>query len=55
MGTLMIRSHDRALEHADPREDLACLEAFVLDNDDLVSLEEQIGRVNIFDALRHRW
>lgn len=40
------------LEPADPREDLACLEAFVLDNDDLVSLEEQIGRFNIFDALR---
>ncbi|HLL90178.1 MAG TPA: PD-(D/E)XK nuclease family protein [Tepidisphaeraceae bacterium] len=31
--------------------DLAELERFVADNDDLFALEEQIGRFNIFDAL----
>lgn len=30
---------------------LAALEAFVLDNDDLSALEEQVGRFNVFDAL----
>lgn len=34
-----------------PAEALAALEAFVVDNDDLVALEERIGRFNIFDAL----
>src|ERR1700741_354005 len=32
-------------------EDLAALEAFVVDNDDLLALESIIGRFNIFDAL----
>jgi len=31
--------------------DLQCLERFVADNDELFSLEEKIGRFNIFDAL----
>ncbi|MFQ5730420.1 MAG: PD-(D/E)XK nuclease family protein [Planctomycetaceae bacterium] len=31
---------------------LAALERFVVDNDDLLKLESQIGRFNIFDALR---
>ncbi len=30
---------------------LAALESFVVDNDDLLRLEERIGRFNIFDAL----
>ncbi|MEM9559335.1 MAG: PD-(D/E)XK nuclease family protein [Planctomycetota bacterium] len=34
-----------------PAEALAALESFVVDNDDLVALEERIGRFNIFDAL----
>jgi hypothetical protein len=32
-------------------EDLKALEAFVVDNDDLLALESIIGRFNIFDAL----
>lgn len=32
--------------------DLQALERFVVDNDDLLGLEERIGRFNIFDALR---
>jgi hypothetical protein len=32
--------------------DLQALERFVAENDDLLTLEEQIGRFNIFDALR---
>lgn len=32
-------------------EAIAALEAFVVDNDDLVQLEERIGKFNIFDAL----
>ena len=31
--------------------DLQALERFVAENDDLLALEEQIGRFNIFDAL----
>ena len=31
--------------------DLQALERFVAENDDLLKLEEQIGRFNIFDAL----
>lgn len=31
--------------------DLAALEQFVMDNDDLLALEERIGRFNIFDSL----
>jgi hypothetical protein len=34
------------------QESLAALERFVVDNDDLLELEEYIGRFNIFDALR---
>jgi hypothetical protein len=30
------------------------LEAFVVDNDDLLALESTIGRFNIFDALINR-
>jgi hypothetical protein len=39
---------------ADPSghtEPLAALERFVVENDDLLALEERIGRFNIFDAL----
>ena len=35
-----------------PNSDLQALERFVVDNDDLLALEELIGRFNIFDALR---
>lgn len=35
-----------------PETDLQALERFVVENDDLFALEEQIGRFNIFDALR---
>ena len=35
-----------------PNTDLQALERFVVDNDDLLALEERIGRFNIFDALR---
>jgi len=34
------------------KEALAALERFVVENDDLLELEERIGRLNIFDALR---
>jgi hypothetical protein len=34
-----------------PETDLQALERFVVENDDLLALEEQIGRFNIFDAL----
>ncbi|MBI1368585.1 MAG: hypothetical protein GC162_08005 [Planctomycetes bacterium] len=33
-----------------PGSELAAIEAFVADNDDLLKLEERIGRFNIFDA-----
>lgn len=39
------------VETAD-ESDLQALERFVIENDDLLSLEEAIGRFNIFDALR---
>src|SRR5437660_8652429 len=32
-------------------EELAALERFVVENDDLLELESRIGRFNIFDAL----
>ncbi len=35
-----------------PESDLQALERFVVENDDLLALEEHIGRFNIFDALR---
>ena len=35
-----------------PESKLEALERFVVDNDELLVLEEQIGRFNIFDALR---
>ncbi|MBL8875268.1 MAG: PD-(D/E)XK nuclease family protein [Phycisphaerae bacterium] len=35
-----------------PQADLEALERFVIENDDLLELEERIGRFNIFDALR---
>jgi len=37
---------------ADASEALAGLERFVAENDELLELEERIGRFNIFDALR---
>jgi hypothetical protein len=37
---------------ADSADALAALERFVVDNDELLELEERIGRFNIFDALR---
>jgi hypothetical protein len=36
----------------DSKEALAALERFVVENDDLLELEERIGRFNIFDTLR---
>lgn len=36
---------------ADAPQALAALERFVVENDDLLALEERIGRFNIFDAL----
>lgn len=36
---------------ADASQALAALERFVVENDDLLALEERIGRFNIFDAL----
>lgn len=39
-------------EHQDPGEsDIAALERFIVENDDLLQLEELVGRLNIFDAL----
>lgn len=35
----------------DTDDDLRALERFVLESDDLLTLEEQVGRFNIFDAL----
>jgi hypothetical protein len=37
---------------SDTSSDLAALERFVVDNDELLELESRIGRFNIFDALR---
>lgn len=34
-----------------PNGELTALEHFVVDNDDLLELEQRIGRFNIFDAL----
>lgn len=34
-----------------PGNDLQSLERFVVENDDLLAIEEQIGRFNIFDVL----
>jgi len=39
-------------QNAETKESLAALERFVVDNEDLLALEERIGRFNIFDALR---
>ena len=39
-------------DSTDIEDALAALERFVVDNDDLLQLEEHIGRFNIFDALR---
>jgi hypothetical protein len=36
---------------SEDRSDTECLERFVLENDELLRLEELIGRFNIFDAL----
>lgn len=32
-------------------EDLAALERFVVENDDLLAIESLVGRFNVFDAL----
>jgi len=44
--------HKHAGLDADVKQALAALERFVVENDDLLELEERIGRFNIFDALR---
>src|SRR5437016_8926688 len=44
-------SPEREPVDAQAAEDLAALERFVVDNDDLLTLESLIGRFNIFDAL----
>ncbi|HVZ93516.1 MAG TPA: PD-(D/E)XK nuclease family protein, partial [Phycisphaerales bacterium] len=38
--------------HDTRADDLASLERFVVENEDLLQLEELLGRFNIFDALR---
>lgn len=43
----MAKQNDEAV----PSAQLAALEAFVAENDELLELEERIGRFNIFDAL----
>src|SRR3954468_19517483 len=40
------------MEQIDPKEALAALEWFIVENDDLLALASLIGRFNIFDALR---
>src|ERR1043165_135996 len=40
------------IERRMDENELQALERFVAENDDLFALEEQIGRFNIFDALR---
>jgi len=42
---------DSSIAELTPKEAVAALERFVIDNDELLELEEQIGRFNIFDAL----
>ena len=44
-------SPDKKTADAQDVEDLTALERFVVDNDDLLTLESLIGRFNIFDAL----
>src|SRR5437016_4278554 len=44
-------SPEREPVDAQAAEDLAALERFVVDNDDVLTLESVIGRFNIFDAL----
>lgn len=42
---------EQSTQAIDPAQAFAALESFVIDNEDLVELEERIGRFNIFDAL----
>ncbi len=44
-------SQDRETVDTPDAEDLIALERFVVDNDDILTLESLIGRFNIFDAL----
>src|SRR6266699_4955387 len=44
-------SPDKKTADAQDGEELTALERFVVDNDDLLTLESLIGRFNIFDAL----
>jgi PD-(D/E)XK nuclease superfamily len=44
-------SPEEGLVGTEDAEDLAALERFVVDNEDLLALESLIGRFNIFDAL----
>ncbi len=44
-------SAEKAAAGTQDAEDLAALERFVVDNDDVLTLESLIGRFNIFDAL----
>lgn len=39
-------------DHPPPAQAITALERFVVDNDDLAELEAEIGRFNVFDALR---
>jgi hypothetical protein len=43
--------HQQAKSDIEINEAVAALERFVVENDDLLQLEERIGRFNIFDAL----
>src|SRR5262245_45610416 len=46
-----VSSSSGTLEASMAETDLQALERFVVENDDLLALEEQVGRFNIFDAL----
>lgn len=50
-GILPVMSN-RELTSPTGQTDLQALDQFVVDNDELLQLEERIGRFNIFDALR---
>lgn len=42
---------DSSIAELTPKEAVAALERFVINNDELLELEERVGRFNIFDAL----
>ena len=50
-GALYSTAMDTGAKDSSSNSPLASLERFVVDNDDLLALEERIGRFNIFDSL----